>query len=144
MFSRLRNRLRACLTFGKLSASGGWRLGSTSFRPQVDCLEPRCLMTSGVLSTFFLTPGSAGSTVIGYAAPGAGSNMWLLDFQSGIARLSEQGTLTRFEPNSDAYTSPPTIAVGSDGNAWFTDFVQHQIGRLTPTGTLTTFPVAGG
>jgi hypothetical protein len=144
MFSRLRDRFRLCARLVRSSASAGPRSRNSSFRPQVDCLETRCLMTSGVQSTFFLTPGSGGGgPVISYAAPDAQSSMWLLDLESGIARLDEQGSLTRFEPKPDTYTTPTSIVDGPDGNAWFTDFVQQQIGRLTPTGILRPLPLRG-
>ena len=40
-------------------------------------------------------------------------------------------------PNS----SPFGITTGSDGDPWFTEFVNNQIGRITPSGTITEFPV---
>ena len=33
------------------------------------------------------------------------------------------------------------IAAGPDGNLWFTEFATNQIGRITPAGTITEFPV---
>jgi streptogramin lyase len=33
------------------------------------------------------------------------------------------------------------IAVGKDGNLWFTEYKSEQIGRITPQGTITEFPV---
>ena len=33
------------------------------------------------------------------------------------------------------------IAVGKDGNLWFTEYKSQQIGRITPQGTITEFPV---
>jgi virginiamycin B lyase len=33
------------------------------------------------------------------------------------------------------------VAAGSDGNIWFTEEREKSIGRLTPTGTVTTFQV---
>jgi hypothetical protein len=37
---------------------------------------------------------------------------------------------------------PGDIAVGPDGNLWFTEYYQNKIGRITPSGTLTEFPIA--
>jgi len=33
------------------------------------------------------------------------------------------------------------ITAGSDGNVWFTENAAHQIGRITPTGEITEFPL---
>src|SRR5690242_18694640 len=42
-------------------------------------------------------------------------------------------------PNS----SPHTIAPGSDGNVWFSEYTGLQIGRITPSGEITEFPSGG-
>ena len=39
--------------------------------------------------------------------------------------------------------SPTDITAGPDGNMWFTDPTHGLIGRITPDGTVTTFPVPG-
>jgi streptogramin lyase len=36
--------------------------------------------------------------------------------------------------------NPEAMAIGSDGNIWFTELAQAQVGRLTPAGTVTFFP----
>lgn len=40
------------------------------------------------------------------------------------------------------YSLPQDMIQGPDGNLWFTE-ASHRIGRLTPSGTMTEFPVAG-
>jgi streptogramin lyase len=42
-----------------------------------------------------------------------------------------------------ANAQPQGIAAGPDGNLWFTEYATQKIGRLTPTGVFTEFPVAG-
>lgn len=36
---------------------------------------------------------------------------------------------------------PNSMTLGPDGNTWFTDFKGNTVGRLTPSGTVTTFPL---
>ena len=36
---------------------------------------------------------------------------------------------------------PDGITTGPDGNLWFTEFAASKIGRITPTGTITEFPI---
>src|SRR5262249_22884463 len=39
---------------------------------------------------------------------------------------------------------PWAIAVGPDGNIWFTEAVGNRIGRITPAGVITEFPIPTG
>jgi streptogramin lyase len=41
-------------------------------------------------------------------------------------------------------SQPDAIAAGPDGNLWFTEFSGNQIGRITPAGMITEFPVTTG
>src|ERR1700730_1561664 len=36
-------------------------------------------------------------------------------------------------------SAPVTVTAGPDGNVWFTEFISHQVGRITPGGTITEF-----
>ena len=45
-------------------------------------------------------------------------------------------------PTADS--SPMGIAAGPDGNLWFTEYQANKIGRITPSGTITEFPLANG
>ncbi|HLX41369.1 MAG TPA: hypothetical protein VKR42_12610, partial [Ktedonobacteraceae bacterium] len=38
-------------------------------------------------------------------------------------------------------SDPRSITKGADGNLWFTDYSRGKIGRITPQGTITEFPV---
>ena len=40
--------------------------------------------------------------------------------------------------------NPLGIITGPDGNLWFTNSNSRSIGRITPSGVITTFPVPGG
>ena len=44
-------------------------------------------------------------------------------------------------PIPTAGSSPRSIAVGPDGNLWFTELFGNNIGRITRTGVFTEFPV---
>jgi streptogramin lyase len=60
-----------------------------------------------------------------------------------------KGTITEFPLPlaQNAQTSPLSITAGSDGNLWFTEIVngpasqRSKIGRVTPTGTVSEFPL---
>src|SRR6266850_1889712 len=40
-----------------------------------------------------------------------------------------------------AVSDPTSIAKGADGNLWFTEHDGHKIGRITPAGVVTEFPI---
>src|SRR5262249_55529888 len=52
-----------------------------------------------------------------------------------IGRITPTGEITEFSLAS--FSSPQSIAPGSDGNLWFTG--GNEIGRITSTGTVTLF-----
>jgi virginiamycin B lyase len=47
-------------------------------------------------------------------------------------------------PLADESSGPNGIIAGADGNLWFTEFNAKKIGRITPTGQITEFPLPGG
>src|SRR5262245_23754173 len=44
-------------------------------------------------------------------------------------------------PIPTAGAGPIGITTGPDGNLWFTEYLANKIGRITPSGTITEFPV---
>jgi streptogramin lyase len=54
------------------------------------------------------------------------------------------GTVTEFSSGLTSSGEPYDIVTGPDGNLWFTELGANRIGRITPTGTVTEFPVATG
>jgi streptogramin lyase len=54
------------------------------------------------------------------------------------------GTFTVFTLSTTAYDGPQGIAAGPDGNLWFTEFSGNRIGRITPSGAITEFPIPTG
>ena len=59
---------------------------------------------------------------------------------SGGALALPLGTFTEFRVPTTLGT-PAGIAVGRDGDLWFTELIGNKIGRITPTGSITEFPI---
>ena len=73
----------------------------------------------------------------GSMAAGPDGNIWFTS-GSNIGRLTPSGTETLFDASSVGYEAY-AIAAGSDGNLWFTEFNGTVVGRITPTGNVTSF-----
>lgn len=62
-----------------------------------------------------------------------------------ILRIGPGDTITKFQAGTRAGdgfgTGPGSITAGPDGNLWFTEFWSNRIGRMTPVGVLTEFPI---
>src|SRR5262249_40697056 len=81
---------------------------------------------------------------------GPDGNLWasgaVVDPQTGqtvsgfIDRISLTGSITQLDLTSPDNT-PGSITVGPDGNLWFTQPSVDQIGRITPAGQVSVFPV---
>ena len=97
------------------------------------------------------TPNSEPSDIVA----GPDGAIWFTEFRaSQIGRLDlATGTITEFPiPNTDLFfdiftqtfttsTGPRGITVGPDGNLWFAQFNASRIGRITPEGMITEFPL---
>jgi streptogramin lyase len=95
--------------------------------------------------TEFPIPISNNYTRIGGITAGPDGNLWFT--QLGVIwRMSPNGNLSKFplvEPSDVSYNSSVSggeIVVGPDGNLWFTQ-ADQKIGRITPNGTITEFPL---
>lgn len=84
--------------------------------------------------------------------PGPDGNLWLTenDFLTGegfITRVTTSGVTTRFPvPTTNFHPFGDTmsdIIAGPDGNLWFAESTGNKIGRITPSGVITQFPLAG-
>jgi streptogramin lyase len=102
------------------------------------------LTTGGVSTRFPLADGSTATEL----AAGPDGNLWATgqDGAGGarIARCSPQGTVTEFPLPPSASAQPKELSRlvgGGDGNVWFLDFWDNQIGRISPEGTIAAFPV---
>ena len=84
-----------------------------------------------------ITAGPDGNIWVTTNALGQGRQDW-------IVRIGLDGTVTQFPAGAgrgDFGAGPTGIASGPDGNLWFTEFWTNRIGRMTPTGVLTEFPI---
>ena len=89
---------------------------------------------------------------------GPDGNMWFTDVAYNrevpdkIGRITPAGAIVEFPipgPTSLNFVGPSAIAVGPDGNLWFTDLSEGEqgrtfIGRITPAGKITEFPIPTG
>ena len=101
------------------------------------------ITTDGVITEFPL-PNAQGSTAI---TIGADKNLWFT-LDQAIGRMTLNGTVTIFPVPSNRIlngipiqTMPNDITSGPDGNLWFTEFQGEHIGRITPRGDITQFPL---
>jgi streptogramin lyase len=85
-------------------------------------------------------------------AAGPDGNLWLSlamgnADRGGIGRATTAGEVTLFPVQSlrgpHFESMPADLTAGPDGNVWFTEFQQDAIGRITPNGQLTEFPLPG-
>ncbi len=84
-------------------------------------------------------------------ASGPDGNFWLPDWtevgNDAIVRVTSSGKETRYGLpgglNTPGDVGPAAVAVGSDGNIWFTEVRTPQIGRVTPGGVVTVFNAPG-
>ena len=99
---------------------------------------------------------------ISYSGPlgivaGPDRNIWFTEYVvDKIGRITPDGKITEFSlpaipapAASQAAAGPPTpkgpteITVGPDSNLWFAEQNYNQIGRITPDGSITEFPLFG-
>jgi virginiamycin B lyase len=69
---------------------------------------------------------------------GPDGNVWST-LDGGIAKMTPAGKATVYPVNTPG-ANLGYIAVGSDGNLWFTEHDANQFARITPDGTVTEFP----
>ena len=77
---------------------------------------------------------------------GPDHNLWIAEGsiqREAIARMTIKGEITEYPLGSDVnhQLQPYNIVTGPDGNMWFTEI--GQIGRITPAGVITQFPLPG-
>ena len=84
--------------------------------------------------------GFSATAVPGALAVGPDGSTWFTDLAmpSAIGKITESGTITEYPV--DAGDQARSLALGSNGNFWFTG--SRKIGEITPDGHVTTF--AGG
>jgi virginiamycin B lyase len=103
-------------------------------------------MTPAGAFTIFQLPGSNQMTTDITAGPDGA--LWFTYPKSTpplnggqIGRITTSGATTFF--TIPWVSDPEAITTGPDGNLWFADHVASALGRVTPAGAITKFPVAG-
>lgn len=94
-------------------------------------------MSAGQTFTEFPIPGGYGTAAI---TAGPDGNLWFTEYLK-VGRVTPSGVITLFTPPSFSFYNNG-IAAGPDGNLWFTEQVGI-IGRITPAGEITEFPLPG-
>ena len=61
-----------------------------------------------------------------------------------IGRIPATTPLAVPDESRTTEEGPNAIAAGSDGNLWFTEYTASKVGRMTPSGTATYFPLPTG
>jgi streptogramin lyase len=69
---------------------------------------------------------------------GSDGNLWFVEGVGKIGRITPQGVITEF---GSGLSLPFSIATGPDGNVWFTLRFVQEIGKLTPNGDFTFYPI---
>lgn len=72
---------------------------------------------------------------------GSDGNLWFVEGVGKIGRITPQGVITDF---GSGLSLPFSIATGPDGNVWFTQRFTPEIGKLTPDGDFTFYPIPVG
>lgn len=85
-------------------------------------------------------------TPAGDITAGPDGNLWFLHY-SYVGRLTTQGEITLFRVSAP-FDDLHSIVAGPDGNVWFTAhnpfYAVGAIGRVTPDGAITEFPIDQG
>jgi streptogramin lyase len=73
---------------------------------------------------------------------GPDGNLWFTQFASYIGRMTTAGRITYFPLPAPQSGPTSDITPGPDGNLWFTYYGSLKVGRITPAGVVTVFPVS--
>jgi streptogramin lyase len=84
-----------------------------------------------------------GAPSVGYFALGEDPNefVWFPEFAAGLIGRQHFLDLTQFTLPAISPDETAAITAAPDGNAWFTEDTAHKIGRITPTGAITEYPI---
>jgi virginiamycin B lyase len=115
------------------------------------------LTPSGELTQFPMPEEKIGQNFTQAAGPivsGPDGNLWFSGYRAvpdgnqgksvaTIDRMTPAGNVAQFElPGPGSF--PTRLAVGPDGNVWFTEMQEDKVGRITPSGSIQTFQLPSG
>jgi streptogramin lyase len=99
-------------------------------------------MTTAGTATVYPIPTPTTSPKPSFITAGGDGTMWFSnDNANYIANIQTSGSpiMTHSANLSDNYV--PNMALGPDGNVWFTENAQNKIGKVTSGGTITEYPI---
>ncbi len=100
------------------------------------------ITTSGAFTSFPLTQ----TAELGNLTVGPDGALWFPSAAGGtgnigyIGRMTTAGTVTTYTVPAGS-SAPYSIAAGSDGNLWYTKNAGRVVGKVTPSGVFTEYPV---
>lgn len=122
---------------GRIYAMGGSGSGAAKAvdaytpgeRPPADWVDP-------VSERETRTP----NATLGGITTGPDGNLWFAE-PNAVGRMTPEGTFDYFDLLPGSHAGVFELAVGPDGNVWFTMQTANKIGRITPEGVITEFPL---
>lgn len=81
-----------------------------------------------------------GSGPLAGIATGADGNLWFANSSGKIGQITPAGGVNQFSVPAN---TPSGITSGPDGNLWFGELTTFGIGRITPSGTITSLTWVG-
>jgi virginiamycin B lyase len=88
------------------------------------------------------TPRDKKLPAAGYGlTPGLDDTLWICLEDGRIASYAKDGTVHSYHATTSFTEEGCSILEGSDGNVWFTDYSNNQIGKITPEGQVTFYPL---
>ncbi len=106
-----------------------------------DAVSLASISENGAITKEYRLTGASGS--IRAMAVGADKKFYILDDSTHIVRATTSGTVTIIPfPSGDQTLDFDGIALGPDGNVWFTEY--GRIGKIAPSGTITEYPYPAG
>ncbi len=115
------------------------------------------LTAGGEITSFPMPEEQVGQHFTQAAGPivtGSDGNLWLSGYRAvsvggeaksvaTIDRMTPAGEVTQFElPGPGGF--PTRLALGPEGNVWFTETQEDKVGRISPTGAIQMFQLPGG
>lgn len=126
------------ILFDSLGAAGGIVTGPDGniwFTDLIGNSVWRLDLATRVLTSFPVpTPDSSPSDI----TVGSDGNLWFVEGIGKIGRITPEGVITEF---GSGLSLPFSIATGPDGNVWFTERFVPEIGKITPNGDFTFYPI---
>jgi RHS repeat-associated protein len=128
-------------------SQGKWSGGPVAYGYRwEDCNSSgaECTVINGATNANYTpTSSDVGHSIVGQilATNGGGTVAASSSVSAAVVQLGEAFSETKL---STTFECPHDIALGTDGNMWFTDACAHQVGKITPTGETTAYNFASG